>query len=42
MGFYQITLTVTLEQENAIIELFSDRKWLYQKQGTFDIVTGRF
>lgn len=32
MGFYQITLFVTQEQENAIMELFSEREWVYQKQ----------
>ena len=32
-GFYHITIMVTTEQEDAIIQLYKDRHWLYIKTG---------
>lgn len=33
MNFYHITLMVTVEQEDAIMELYRERRWIYWKTG---------
>ena len=32
-SYYHITLIVTVEQENAVVELFKEKDWIYVKAG---------
>ena len=37
--YYQVTLIVTVEQENAIVGLFNQRNWMYIKAGNVALET---